>query len=143
MTDARFNIRRADWARDRERLRRVREAVFVVEQRVPMELEWDDSDADALHLLAEDADGNPVGTARMLPGGHIGRMAVLAAWRRRGVGSALLETLLHLADGPTHLNAQSSAVGFYLRHGFEVESGEFLDAGIPHRHMTRPHGPPD
>jgi predicted GNAT family N-acyltransferase len=133
-----FGIRRAHWEQDRERLRRVRETVFVQEQQVPAELEWDEWDPSARHLLAVDAEGGPIGTARLLPNGHIGRMAVLAAWRGQGVGSALLAELLRLADGPTFLNAQTSALGFYRRHGFRAEGEEFMDAGIPHQRMSHP-----
>jgi predicted GNAT family N-acyltransferase len=136
MNDRPFSIRRASWPEDRENLRRVRETVFVGEQKVPPALEWDGEDDSALHLLAEDARGNPIGTARLLPDGHIGRMAVLMDWRGRGVGSALLRELLHLVDGPSFLNAQTEAVGFYLRHGFVTEGEEFMDAGIAHRRMT-------
>jgi len=132
-----FHIRQADWGRDGASLRQVRERVFIVEQHVTPELEWDDNDADALHLLAEDRDGCPIGTARLLAGGHIGRMAVLEPWRKRGVGSALLRELLRLNDGPARLYAQTTAIGFYQRFGFVVEGEEFMDAGIPHRRMTR------
>lgn len=136
MNDRPFSVRRANWPEDRESLRRVRETVFVIEQMVPLALEWDSEDATALHLLAEDTRGNPIGTARLLPDGHIGRMAVLMDWRGRGVGSALLRELLRLVDGPSFLNAQTEAVGFYLRHGFVTEGKEFMDAGITHRRMT-------
>jgi predicted GNAT family N-acyltransferase len=117
----------------------VRTAVFVKEQGVALTLELDGHDAVALHLLAEDAQGRPIGTARLLPDGRIGRMAVLPHWRRRGVGGALLRESLRLAtDSPgmcPFLNAQRDAVGFYLRHGFVPEGEEFLEAGIPHRRM--------
>jgi len=137
-----YVIRRADWKRERETLGRIRELVFVQEQRVPPELEWDDRDAEALHLLAETAAGQAIGTARMLTDGHIGRMAVLPQWRRCGVGSALLRELVRIArerEGCTpFLNAQTRALGFYRRHGFVAEGGEFLDADIPHRRMILP-----
>jgi predicted GNAT family N-acyltransferase len=72
----------------------VREAVFMGEQGVPAELEWDGRDAVALHALAEDASGSSIGTARLLKDGHIGRMAVMSHWRGRGVGSAMLDRLV-------------------------------------------------
>ena len=81
----------------------------------------------------------PVGTARLLDDGHIGRMAVLRPWRRRGIGSRMLETLIEVArqtgKSGCALNAQTHALGFYERHGFVAEGGIFDDAGIPHRHM--------
>jgi predicted GNAT family N-acyltransferase len=143
MSENAFSLRVADWDADREALCAIRIRVFVREQGVPLEMELDQGDALALHLLAEDATGRPVGTARMLPDGHIGRMAVLPEWRRRGVGSALLRELLQRAAETAgvhpYLDAQSSAVGFYRRHGFAPEGAEFSAAGIPHRRM-RPRG---
>jgi predicted GNAT family N-acyltransferase len=136
-----FSVRRADWSLDRDRLRAIREAVFVREQLVPLELEWDGADADCVHVLAEDDNGTGIGTGRLLPDGHIGRMAVLADWRRRGVGTALLTELMRIARerglAEVVLNAQTQALAFYGRHGFSAEGEEFLDAGIPHRRMRR------
>jgi predicted GNAT family N-acyltransferase len=134
-----FGVRPAVWVVDAAALRSVRQAVFVEEQKVPVELEWEDRDAQAWHWLAEDTAGHPIGTARLLPTGQIGRMAVLAPWRRRGVGSALLRAVLH--DAPQHvscplwLNAQCSAEDFYGRAGFAPEGPAFEEAGMPHRTM--------
>ncbi len=136
-----YRIRVADWNADRDPLRAVREAVFVAEQKVPLELEWDGEDARCVHVIAETNDGVAIGTGRLLPDGHIGRMAVLQAWRRQGVGSALLANLVGLAKqagyGTARLHAQSYVMDFYRKHGFNVEGEEFMEAGIPHRHMTR------
>jgi predicted GNAT family N-acyltransferase len=136
------SIRIADWAEDGEALRTVRQAVFVREQGVPEALEWDGLDAPAVHFLA--LDGNaPIGCARLLGDGRIGRMAVLPAWRGRGIGAALLERVLAeaRARGMTRLrlNAQATAVGFYERAGFHCVGEEFLDAGIPHYAMVLEH----
>lgn len=135
------SIERATWPDDREALRQVRETVFVEEQGVPLALEWDDQDATALHLLARNPQGRPIGTGRLLPDGHIGRMAVLPAWRGRGVGGALLRALLVAARqrglARVRLNAQCSAEPFYAHFGFRAEGAIFEEAGIPHRHMTR------
>ena len=139
MQTERFGVRPANWLVDAAALRAVRQAVFVEEQGVPAELEWSDEDARAWHWLAEDTAGQPIGTARLLPTGQVGRMAVLAPWRRRGVGAALLRAVLH--DAPQHLsgslwlNAQCSAEGFYDRAGFAAQGPVFEDAGIPHRLM--------
>jgi predicted GNAT family N-acyltransferase len=101
----------------------------------------DEHDAASRHVIASDADGGAIGTGRLLVDGHIGRMAVLADWRGKGVGRALLERLLeeaadrnmrHLA-----LHAQTQASGFYRRFGFVEEGPEFMEAGIPHRTMVR------
>jgi predicted GNAT family N-acyltransferase len=136
-----FSLRLADWTRDGDALRSIRTRVFVVEQGVPEALEWDDVDPRCAHALACDSDGNPIGCGRLLPDGHIGRMAVLAPWRRRGIGAALLSLLIDLAHEKGHrraiLNAQKDAVPFYARYGFIVTGDEFEEAGIAHRIMER------
>ncbi len=134
-------IRLAHWQRDAEALKALRWAVFVEEQGVPADLEWDDQDAGALHLLAEDAQGRALGTARLLPDGHIGRMAVSQGWRRRGLGSLLLQRALQEAHrrglARVVVNAQTYVMAFYERHGFVAEGEGFLEAGMPHHRMTR------
>ena len=106
---------------------------------MPEALEWDGLDADCVHVLASDKHGNAIGTARMTPYGHIGRMSVLRQWRNQGVGSAMLNKLLEHSrlHGPQRLwlNAQTRVTGFYQRFGFSVEGEEFMDAGIPHLKM--------
>lgn len=129
-------IRVVRWPDARHTLASVREAVFVREQGVPAELEWDGLDDTCIHALAADECGNAIGTARMLPDGHIGRMAVLQGWRGRGVGSELLEVMLDQARAAgfetVRLNAQTHVVAFYRRFGFRAIGAEFMDAGIPH-----------
>jgi predicted GNAT family N-acyltransferase len=119
----------------------VRRAVFIEEQAIPEDMEWDEFDAVCRHAIAEDANGNAVGCGRLLPDGHIGRMAVLRDWRGRGVGAALLVHLMDLARSRGHsraiLEAQTRAMPFYVRHGFAAAGDEYLEAGIPHRTMTR------
>ncbi|MBL3599610.1 MAG: GNAT family N-acetyltransferase [gamma proteobacterium endosymbiont of Lamellibrachia anaximandri] len=137
-----FQIRIAHWPEDQVLLKQVREIVFVHEQQVPPTLEWDGLDEGALHLLAvEQGTGEPIGSSRLLPSGQIGRMAVIRSWRGRGVGKALLQKLLVTADQNSYpslfLNAQSTALSFYAQHGFVAEGDEFMDAGIPHRRMTK------
>ncbi|WP_177420382.1 GNAT family N-acetyltransferase [endosymbiont of Lamellibrachia barhami] len=137
-----FQIRIAHWSEDQVLLKQVREIVFVHEQHVPPTLEWDGLDEGALHLLAvERGTGEPIGTSRLLRTGQIGRMAVIRSWRGRGVGKALLQKLLVIADQNSYpgmfLNAQSTALSFYAQHGFVAEGDEFMDAGIPHRRMTK------
>jgi len=140
MTAEPFTVRLADWAHDEAALRTVRHAVFVVEQRIPEYLEWDEADPACRHALAESAAG-PIGCGRLLSDGHIGRMAVLREWRGLGVGDALLARLIDLAREVGHakarLNAQTHALPFYARHGFVVVGDEYDEAGIPHRAMER------
>jgi len=131
-----FRIVVTDWRCDRQRMSQIRRTVFIDEQGVPEELEWDADDAAALHLLAVDGYDKPIGCARLLPDGHIGRMAVLSAWRGKGVGRALLDAALDAARSSGHrlvrLSAQIHAAGFYARHGFIAEGDAYLEAGIPH-----------
>jgi predicted GNAT family N-acyltransferase len=138
--DSIFTIRRTAWHSDLDKLRAVREAVFVREQSVPREMEWDEIDPQCDHVLAE-SQGEPVGTGRLLPDGHIGRMGVLPAWRNKGVGSAILNELVAMAGerGMQRLvlHAQTHARAFYERHGFRVEGEEFIEAGILHVRMVR------
>ena len=130
-----------EWAKTEPTIRAIRETVFIREQAVPLELEWDGLDPSCAHVLAWNDHGEAIGTARMQENGTIGRMAVLKDWRGRGVGRALLQTLLDLAakQGLTRvaLSAQTHAVGFYERAGFRAIGQPFMDAGIPHRKMVK------
>jgi len=118
----------------------VRTAVFVHEQGIPAELEWDDADALSLHCVAR-LDDQVVGTGRLLPDGHIGRMAVLPAYRGRGLGGVILERLIAAARERGHeaveLSAQVAVLDFYRRHGFMVLGEVYLEVGIPHQRMRR------
>jgi len=120
-------------------IEQIRRRVFIQEQNVPEELEWDGLDETAIHLLARSGN-EPVATARMLADGHIGRLAVLPDWRHQGVGRAMLERLLTIARQqrlPTvFLNAQLNAVDFYAKSGFIGQGETFMDAGIPHKRMV-------
>ncbi len=141
-----FQIHKANWEVDREKLYSVRYTVFVEEQKVPEEFEEDELDPVARHLLATLEDGAPIGTARWTDEGggdiRVGRVAVLRELRRCGVGSLLIDTLLEDAknDGflTAHLHAQVSSILFYSNLGFsETDDPEFEEAGIPHRMMER------
>jgi predicted GNAT family N-acyltransferase len=129
------------WENARALAAPIRFAVFVEEQGVPPEIELDDMDAACLHAVAF-AEEKPIGTGRLLPDGHIGRMAVLKQWRGRGVGSRLLRALVDEArrrgDREVALSAQVHAVAFYRAHGFMEQGGEYLEAGIRHQAMRRP-----
>jgi predicted GNAT family N-acyltransferase len=133
-------VRLADWERDQAGLRTVRTRVFVEEQAVTEREEWDGLDPECVHAVAESPGEGIIGTGRLHPSGKIGRMAVLAPWRGRGVGAAILGQLLQAAAerGLTHvyLHAQVPVIGFYARHGFVAEGPEFVEADIPHRLMN-------
>lgn len=134
-----YTISPATWSENEQALRLVRTRVFIEEQSVAPELEWDGEDAGASHWLALDNRGNAVGTVRMLRDGHIGRMAILRDCRAQGIGRALLDAVLAHArkNGlfEVYLYAQTQAVDFYAKAGFAVCGEEFMDADIPHRTM--------
>ena len=136
-----YTIKAADWDKDKTALSSVRRTVFVEEQKVPEELEWDEFDEISQHVLALDHSGNPIGTGRIKADGQIGRMAVLNDWRNKGVGQSILDELLKLSSQSIHdeiyLHAQLSAIKFYEKSGFIINSDEFIDAGIPHKTMIK------
>jgi len=138
MSTASLRIEQGDWRRLGEQASEIRRLVFIEEQAVPQEEEWDGRDDDCLHFLAW-LDDQPVGTARLLPDGHIGRVAVLATGRGQGIGLALMRAAIAAARERGHaqaeLAAQTHALAFYRRLGFEAHGVEFLDAGIAHRNM--------
>jgi len=130
----------ADWATLQKDAQAIRYEVFVIEQKIPAELEWDAADADCLHAVAYDVDGRAVGTGRLLPDAHIGRMAVLATARGLGVGAQILRALMKEAKArgevAARLNAQQSAENFYLKEGYTRDGEIFEEAGIPHVSMA-------
>lgn len=134
-----WNIITGDWDSLRDDAQRLRIEVFVIEQGVPVELEWDEADSVSLHALAYDAEGQPVATGRLLPDGHIGRMAVRKSLRGSGIGSRVLQALLQEASREGHtvlvLHAQVHAQGFYAQHGFVTQGEHFMEAGIEHCKM--------
>jgi predicted GNAT family N-acyltransferase len=140
MDDA-LRIRIMPWSEARPSAQPIREAVFVAEQGVPPEIELDDWDERSEHAIAYDRAGRPVGTGRLLPDGHIGRMAVRRESRGSGIGARLLEALVERARARgmrrVALNAQTHAAPFYARFGFTVAGQEFMEAGIPHVAMER------
>jgi len=119
----------------------IRRTVFINEQRVPESMEWDGLDENAIHAVAFDSDGQTLGYARLLPSKQLGRMAVYAEHRRKGVGSALLSTLedeaLKLHYDHIFLHAQIQALPFYEQRGYKSQADPFDEAGIPHLMMTK------
>jgi predicted GNAT family N-acyltransferase len=136
-----FRIELMNWEQAQPKAGPLRFAIFVGEQNVPPGIELDDKDPQCLHAVAFDAEGNAIGTGRLLPDGHIGRMAVVKEWRRRGVGAALLDALTEEARKQGHrevvLSAQLQALEFYREHGFVAEGKIFEEAGILHQHMRK------
>lgn len=119
----------------------LRFAIFVGEQNVPSGIELDDQDEKCLHAVAYDVDDKPIGTGRLLPDGHIGRMAVVKDWRRRGIGAEIMAALMAEARKRGHkeviVSAQLQAAEFYRELGFVAEGKVYPDAGILHQKMVR------
>jgi predicted GNAT family N-acyltransferase len=136
-----FTVKPVYWNASQKEIKAIRDKVFVEEQRVPPELEWDGLDEGSYHVLAYAPDGAPIGTGRILQDGRIGRLAVLSEWRGKGVGRALLELLLVVANKMgnevVELHAQTQVIGFYRKRGFTRHGKEFIEAGIPHIAMKR------
>ncbi|MEU4582457.1 GNAT family N-acetyltransferase [Kitasatospora aureofaciens] len=148
------SVRVAEGEAALEQVRAVRREVFVVEQNVPEELEYDEYDATSVHVLAVGADGAALGTGRLIFGEEalkltggvegrvlLGRLAVLAAARGTGLGVELVRAIeaagRERGGVEVELHAQVRALGFYERLGYVAEGPVYDDAGIPHRTMTR------
>lgn len=138
---ATVRLLRGDWTELGQLAAPVRRRVFIEEQGIPVELEWDAMDQASRHWVAVTDHDGPIGTVRLTPNGHVGRMAVLPAWRRCGVGTSLLQAVLEEAAAAKFdtvaLAAQLPVVPFYEKLRFEPYGEVFQDVGIPHRMMRR------
>jgi predicted GNAT family N-acyltransferase len=135
-----FTVSLVSWHDGEPLLKSVREAVFIKEQGIPAELEWDGVDERCRHALALSLQGQAIGSGRMLANGHIGRIAVLPPWRKKKVGTAIMEALLDYARAHDYkqvdVDAQIYAMPFYRSFGFVEQGEQFMDAGLPHIKMT-------
>ena len=135
-----FHIIETSWQENHPAISQIRTTVFIHEQSVPEELEWDGLDHDATHLLVNDGN-QPVATLRLLDSGHVGRVAVLSEYRRKGIATALMKHIEKLAlkrDYPELiLDAQTYIVPMYQKLGYKAEGEIFMDAGIPHMRMRK------
>ncbi len=141
---ASFIVSRALWPQqddteEKKIIFSIREQVFVIEQSVDADIEWDGRDHLCRHVIAFSKDKLPIGTGRILPGGHIGRIAVIASWRDKGVGSAILKQLITIASDEgvesVYLNSQTQAMAFYHQFDFVPDGEIFIEAGIQHQKM--------
>jgi predicted GNAT family N-acyltransferase len=134
-------LHHATWQDDSDMIYSVRKIVFVEEQGISEELDFDGLDPDCWHVLAYASQSEPIGTARMQKDGHIGRIAVLEDWRRKGVGTRLLQSLLKMASEKgileVYLHAQIRAAPFYEKLGFKKEGDIFIEADIQHQKMMK------
>jgi predicted GNAT family N-acyltransferase len=132
-----FYLEPANFQLDFEVLRQIRTMVFVIEQKIPVELEFDEEDMNCRHFIARTADGAPIGTGRLSPEGKIGRLAVLAEWRGQGVGTSILRILIENAHSlglrKVTAEAQLRALGIYQKFGFKPLGEAFIAVGIPHQ----------
>jgi len=139
MKNTHYSVELGNWQHLQASCRSLREVVFIKEQNVAPELEWDGLDEGCIHAIAYDQEKQAIATGRLLSDGHIGRMAVSSEWRNNGVGSTILELLVSYSleqfKQKPWLDAQVNAVDFYRQHGFRVQGEVFTDAGILHRHM--------
>lgn len=134
-------LRLAAWETDSAAIRAVRNTVFSAEQGISEKLDFDGRDHECVHVLARLENGESIGTARMLPDGHVGRIAVHERWRGKGVGTRLVEYLSQAARdrgfSEIYLHSQVQAAAFYSRLGFETRGDTFMEAGIEHVLMVR------
>jgi predicted GNAT family N-acyltransferase len=137
-----ITIHSANWIEDGAFIQSIRFEVFVREQNVPIDLEIDGLDDECFHALAKGPNGEAIGTARMQKDGHIGRIAVLKKFRRKGIGTDLVEFFIDKATTmgliEVELNAQTHALDFYEELGFERTGDIFTEANMPHIRMVRP-----
>lgn len=135
---ANIQITKVSWAYAEQDLKKIRTPVFIEEQQVEPNFEWDELDDAAVHLLAL-IDNQAVGCLRIIDYQKIGRMAVLKPWRGLGVGRTLLTQAIDIcrqhSSQHIYLSAQTHAVGFYIAAGFKVTSQEYTDVNIPHVDM--------
>lgn len=143
-------VRTGDWAKLGPDAGAIRAEVFIDEQRIPKELEWDEADTQCVHAVVYNRLGQPLATGRLLPAHNgtakLGRMAVKRVLRSGGLGGQVLAALMQASaargDDRVILHAQRTAQAFYSRHGFEPQGEEFMEAGIPHVEMARRHPRP-
>ena len=135
-----YEIQSGTWGQFATEAKSIREQVFIQEQQIAPEDEWDAQDAVALHFVVYIAK-QPIATARLLSNHSIGRVAVLKSYRGLGLGKKVMEAIIQQAQQEQRpflvLSAQVYATGFYQQLGFQVEGEEYLDCGIPHIRMRR------
>jgi len=134
-----YKIIAGGWEQLQKDAKLIREQVFIQEQGIAPEDEWDDLDATVLHFIVYDCE-RPIATARLLPQHSVGRVAVLLSYRKQGVGKILMQHIIDYARQQNlpylKLSAQTYVTAFYEALGFVVQGEEYLDCGIPHIDMT-------
>lgn len=133
-----YKIHSGSWVKLANEAKSIRKAVFIVEQNIPEDEEWDEQDAIALHFVVYDQN-SPIATARLLKNNSIGRVAVLEAYRGQGVGRLLMLAIIQQAKNEKRsffkLSSQVHAIAFYESLGFNTQGTEYLDCHIRHIDM--------
>lgn len=134
-----LSLGQGDWQSLQREAKYVREQVFIIEQQISADEEWDVLDEQSIHFVLFEQD-QPIATARLLPDHHIGRVAVLKSHRGQGLGAHLMQQVMQYAQAEQRpflaLSAQVYATAFYEQLGFQVKGEEYLDCGIPHIMMS-------
>ena len=134
-----YKIITGGWEQLQKDAKLIREQVFIQEQGIAPEDEWDDLDATVLHFIVYDRE-QPIATARLLPQHSVGRVAVLMPYRKQGIGKILMEHIIEYARQQNlpylKLSAQTYVTAFYEALGFVGQGEEYLDCAIPHIDMT-------
>ena len=136
-----YTTKIVDFTKYEKEIRLVRNTVFTEEQKISSAIDFDGLCPECFHGLARNGRGIPIGTGRMQKNGHIGRLAVIAKWRGKGIGAALVNEFVSFAQSKgleqAYLNSQEQAVGFYEKCGFSSQGEIFYEAGIPHIKMVK------
>lgn len=134
-----YKVIAGSWTQFEEDAKYIREQVFIQEQGIEPEDEWDDFDSIAMHSIVYDKE-QPIATARLLPQHSVGRVAVLMPYRKQGIGKILMQHIIEYARQHKlpylKLSAQTYVTAFYEALGFKVQGEVYQDCGIPHIDMT-------
>ncbi|KXZ65163.1 putative N-acetyltransferase YjcF [Acinetobacter venetianus] len=138
-----FSVKQGSWDQLQQDAKLIRELVFISEQNIPEQDEWDDQDAISQHFIVYDHN-QPIATARLLANNSVGRVAVLKAYRGQGIGRLIMLEIIAYAQAQKRpslqLSSQVHAISFYEKLGFSIQGDEYDECGIPHIEMVMPIG---
>lgn len=138
-----FSVKQGSWDQLQQDAKLIRELVFICEQNIPEQDEWDDQDAISQHFVVYEQN-QPIATARLLVNNSVGRVAVLKAYRGQGIGRLIMLEIIAYAQAQKRpslqLSSQVHAISFYEKLGFSVQGDEYDECGIPHIEMVMPIG---
>lgn len=138
-----FSVKQGSWDQLQQDAKLIRELVFISEQNIPEQDEWDDQDAISQHFVVYDQN-QPIATARLLANNSVGRVAVLKPYRGQGIGRLIMLEIIAYAQAQKRpslqLSSQVHAISFYEKLGFSIQGDEYDECGIPHIEMVMPIG---